>query len=66
MAVLFLFTDPATTEIDALSLPALFRSVLGGGGGGKPASAQGQGQATDQVPAACEQLRAAFEAALGS
>jgi alanyl-tRNA synthetase len=40
--------------------------ILGGGGGGKPASAQGQGQATDQVPAACEQLRAAFEAALGS
>ena len=40
--------------------------LLGGGGGGKPASAQGQGQATDQVPAACEQLRAAFEAALGS
>jgi alanyl-tRNA synthetase len=42
------------------------KPVLGGGGGGKPTSAQGQGMAPDQVSVACDQLRAAFNAALGS
>jgi len=42
------------------------KPILGGGGGGKSAAAQGQGQAPDQVPAACEQVRGAMQAALGS
>jgi alanyl-tRNA synthetase len=42
------------------------KPVLGGGGGGKPTSAQGKGMAQDQVSVACDQLRAAFNAALGS
>lgn len=54
------------TGLDAGALARGLKPVLGGGGGGKPTSAQGQGMASDQVSAACDQLRAAFSAALGS